>query len=113
MAVIIDGKALAKKIREQLKEECSKLKKEGILPKLAVIMVGDDPASKVYVRNKSKACNEVGIEYEEYILNSNITQEKLINLIESLNNKKDVTLQAENRVYIPSDTAFRQLSVSE
>ena len=90
MAVIIDGKALAKKIREQLKEECSKLKKEGILPKLAVIMVGDDPASKVYVRNKSKACNEVGIEYEEYILNSNITQEKLINLIESLNNKKDV-----------------------
>lgn len=40
-------------------------------------MVGDDPASKVYVRNKSKACNEVGIEYEEYILNSNITQENL------------------------------------
>ena len=113
MAVIIDGKALAKKIREQLKEECSKLKKEGILPKLAVIMVGDDPASKVYVRNKSKACNEVGIEYEEYILNSNITQEKLINLIESLNNKKDVhgiLLQSPIPKNLDINEAFQAIS---
>ena len=68
MATIIDGKALAKKIRENLKEEVDKLKKENIYPKLAVIMVGDDPSSKIYVRNKSKACEEVGIEYEEHLL---------------------------------------------
>lgn len=90
MAVIIDGKALANKIRQELKIECNKLKKEGIIPKLAVIMVGDNQASKIYVRNKSKACQEVGIDYEEYILNADITQEKLINLIDSLNNKKDI-----------------------
>ena len=68
MAVLIDGKVLAKKIREQLKEECNELKTNKIVPKLAVIMVGDNPASKVYVRNKSKACEEIGIEYEEYLL---------------------------------------------
>ena len=58
MAIIMDGKALAKKIREQVKEEVERLNKENIYPKLAVIMVGEDPASKVYVKNKSKACNE-------------------------------------------------------
>ena len=54
MAVIIDGKALAKKIRENLKKECEELKQKGIIPKLAVIMVGDNPASKVYVKNMKK-----------------------------------------------------------
>ena len=53
MTEIIDGKALAKKIRENLKKDVDELKKEGIKPKFAVILVGDDPASKVYVRNKS------------------------------------------------------------
>ena len=56
MSTIIDGKELAKHIREELKEEVKELKNAEIHPKLAVIMVGDDPASKVYVRNKSKAC---------------------------------------------------------
>ena len=65
MAEIIDGKAVANKIRMNLKEEVNELKEEGINPKLAVIMVGDDKASKVYVKNKSKACEEIGIEYEE------------------------------------------------
>ena len=55
MAVIIDGKSLAKKIRDGLKDDVAKLKNKGIIPKLAVIMVGDDKASKVYVKNKSKA----------------------------------------------------------
>ena len=73
--MIIDGKELARKTREKLKIECDNLKKEGILPKLAVIMVGDDKASQIYVKNKSKACDEVGIEYEEYILEENIKQE--------------------------------------
>ena len=87
---IIDGKKLAKGIREKLKIECDELKKGGINPKLAVIMVGEDEASQVYVRNKSKACNEIGIEFEEFILAGNIEQKDLIKLIEKLN--KDDTI---------------------
>lgn len=90
MATLIDGKALAKKIREELKIECDELKEKGIKPKLAVIMVGNNPASKVYVRNKSKACNEIGIEYEEYLLDEDTTQEELIKLIENLNENKNI-----------------------
>ncbi len=90
MATIIDGKTLAKKIRENLKIECDELKEKGIKPKLAVIMVGDDPASKVYVRNKSRACDEIGIEYQEYLLNENITQDELLELIKKLNNDETV-----------------------
>ena len=90
MAILIDGKELAKKIREKLKIECDELNKNKIKSKLAVIMVGDDPASKVYVRNKSKACENVGIEYEEYLLESNITQKELIDLIKKLNKDKTV-----------------------
>ncbi len=90
MAVIIDGKILASKIREELKVECDKLKEIGINPKLAVIMVGNNPASKVYVKNKSKACKDVGIEYEEYLLEENTKQEDLINLIKKLNKDESI-----------------------
>lgn len=90
MAVIIDGKAIAKKTREYLKKEVEELKENGINPKLAVIMVGDNAASKVYIRNKSKACDEVGVKYEEYILGADIKQEELTRLIEKLNNDKTV-----------------------
>ncbi len=90
MATIIDGKELSKKIRGQVKEQVEELKKKGIEPKLAVIMVGEDPASKVYVRNKSKACNEVGIGYEEFILNENIEMDELLDLIKTLNNREDI-----------------------
>lgn len=90
MYQIIDGKALAKKIRENLKQENDKLKEKGITSKLAVILVGDDGASKIYVRNKSKACKDVGIEYEEILLDSNTTMEKLLNVIDGLNNRKDI-----------------------
>ncbi len=90
MAIIIDGKALAKKIRQNLKVECEELKEKGIIPKLAVVMVGENPASKVYVRNKSKACHEVGIEYEEYLLGEEVTQQKLLNLIKELNDNKEI-----------------------
>ena len=87
---LINGKELAKKIRGELKLEVDNLRENGIIPKLAVIMVGDDKASEVYVRNKSKACNEIGIEFEEFLLKSNIKQEELIDLIKKLNNRKDV-----------------------
>ena len=90
MAIIIDGKELAKKIREGLKEEVVALREKGISPKLAVIMVGDNPASKVYVRNKSKACNDVGIEYEEFLLDRNTSMEELLNVIEDLNKREDI-----------------------
>ncbi len=87
---LINGKELAKKIREGLKNEVIKLKKRNINPKLAVIMVGHDKASEVYVRNKSKACQEIGIEYEEFLLEATITQKELMDLINNLNERKDV-----------------------
>ena len=90
MANIIDGKLLASKIMKKLKEEVNSLKQEEICPKLAVIMVGNDKASEVYVRNKSKACNEVGIEFEEFILKEDITMQQLLAIIEKLNNRKDL-----------------------
>ena len=87
---LINGKELAKNIRLELKEEVNELKKKGIKPKLAVIMVGDDKASAVYVRNKSKACEEIGIEFEEFLLDKSIKQKDLIELINKLNNREDV-----------------------
>ena len=90
MAKIIDGKNVSAKIRKELKEEVDNLKKEGINPKLAVIMVGDDKASKVYVKNKSKACDEIGIEYEEFLLPEYIKMEELEGIIQKLNNRKDI-----------------------
>ena len=113
MAVIIDGKELAKKIRANLKIECEELKKRNINSKLAVIMVGEDPASKVYVRNKSKACGDVGIEYEEYLLDVNTTQKELIELIEKLNNDKTVNgilLQSPIPSNLDINEAFRTIS---
>ncbi len=87
---LIDGKALAKKIRLELKEEVENLKKQGIIPKLAVIMVGDDKASAVYVRNKSKACDEIGIVFEEFFMDETTTQEELIESINKLNAREDI-----------------------
>lgn len=113
MAVIIDGKELAKKVRENLKIECEELNKEGIKSKLAVIMVGDDPASKVYVRNKSRACEDVGIEYEEYLIESNITQKDLMNLIEKLNQDNTVNgilLQSPIPSNLDINEAFRTIT---
>ena len=113
MAVIIDGKELAKKIRTNLKIECEELNKKGIKSKLAVIMVGDDPASKVYVRNKSRACEDVGIEYEEYLLEANITQKELIDLIEKLNQDNTVNgilLQSPIPSNLDINEAFRTIT---
>lgn len=116
MAIIIDGKELAKKTRQNLKIECDELKNKGINPKLAVIMVGDNPASKVYVRNKSKACQEVGVEYEEYLLDSNITQKNLIDLIKKLNNDKNINgilLQSPIPKHLDINEAFRTIDYNK
>lgn len=113
MTVIIDGKELAKKIRANLKIECEELNKKQIKSKLAVIMVGDDPASKVYVRNKSRACEDVGIEYQEYLLDDKITQKDLIDLIKKLNEDKTVNgilLQSPIPSNLDINEAFRTIS---
>ena len=113
MVTIIDGKALAKKIRVELKIECDTLKKKGVNPKLAVIMVGDNAASQVYVKNKSRACEAIGIEYEEYLLKDNISQQELDDLIKELNNKKDINgilLQSPIPSHLNINQAFKKIS---
>lgn len=112
MSKIIDGKELAKKIRQNLKNEVDNLRKSGITPKLAVIMVGDDKASKVYVKNKSKACEEIGIEYEEFLLDENIDIEQLLELIEELNQRKDINgilLQSPIPKHLDINKAFNKI----
>lgn len=113
MAVILNGKEVAKKTRENLKSKVEELKKKNIFPKLAVIMVGDDGASKIYVRNKSKACEELGIEYEEFLLDENTTQQQLLQLINKLNERKDVhgiLLQSPVPKHLDINEAFRTIS---
>ena len=113
MAQIIDGKELAKNIRLKLKDEVIELKNADINPKLAVIMVGDDKASKVYVKNKSKACEDVGIEYEEYILPAKTKMEELLELIEKLNNDETIhgiLVQSPLTKGLDANEAFRAIS---
>ena len=113
MSVIIDGKKLAKKIRENLKIKCEELKERGIEPKLAVILVGNDKPSQIYVKNKSKACEEIGIKFEEYLLDENITQKELINLIEKLNKDNTIhgiLLQSPIPEQLDINEAFRKIS---
>ena len=113
MAIIIKGKEVAQKIRNNLKEEVSELKKNGKTLKFAVIMVGDNSASKIYIKNKSKACEEVGIDCEEYILNSNIVMNELLELIKTLNNREDIhgiLLQSPIPAHLDIEEAFRTIS---
>ncbi len=113
MAELINGKELAKKIREGLKDEVQELKQAEIYPKLAVIMVGDDKASKIYVRNKSKACEDVGIEYEEYLLPEKTTMKELLDLIEKLNNDETIhgiLVQSPLPNGLDANEAFRTIS---
>ena len=113
MSEILNGKELAKIIRENLKLECEEMKKQGIIPKLAVIMVGDDPASKIYVKNKSKAAEDIGVEYEEYILKEDIEQKEVIDLIKKLNNDNTINgilLQSPIPKHLDIDEAFRTIS---
>ncbi len=87
---VIDGKAVSKAVRERVKAETAKLKEQGIVPGLAVIIVGDDSASQVYVRNKEKACEEVGFYSEKFALPASTTQEELNALVKELNERKDI-----------------------
>jgi len=90
MAKILDGKEIAAKVRKEVSDAVLVLKKNNAKPGLATIIVGDDPASKVYVRNKNKSANELGIESFQYNLENNISEEELLNLIRKLNNNVEV-----------------------
>lgn len=82
---LIDGKAVSLQVKQQVKNECDELKAKGITPGLAVIIVGDDPASQVYVRNKEKACEECGFYSVKYALPAQTTQDELNALVDELN----------------------------
>ncbi len=89
-ATLIDGKAVSASLREAMKAEVEELAEQGITPGLAVVLVGDDPASQVYVRNKEKSCEELGIYSEKYELPAATTQRELLDLVETLNKKPDI-----------------------
>lgn len=90
MAIRIDGKAVSGQMKDEVKAQVEEYKKEGIEVTLAVILVGNDPASTVYVGNKKKACEYVGIRSLSYELPEETTQEELLSLIEELNHRADV-----------------------
>lgn len=90
MALIIDGKKISNEIKDELKVKVEKLKDEGKHVTLAVVLVGDDPASKVYVANKKKACDYIGIKSLSYELPEQTSQAELLKLVEKLNNDPDV-----------------------
>lgn len=89
-AQIIDGKQISADIRNEMASEVAKLKEKGVTPGLAVILVGEDPASKVYVGSKEKACNQLGMYSEVHRLEANSTEEEVLALIDKLNNQDSI-----------------------
>lgn len=91
MSELIDGKLVSESVRDEISQHVEKLGKEtGIIPGLAAVLVGDNPASEIYVRNKRKACEKVGIYSEEHKLASKTTEEELLKLVEQLNNNPKI-----------------------
>ena len=90
MAIIIDGKELSKKLKEQMKDRVAQMRQQGIVPKLVVVLVGNNSASEVYVRNKHKACGEVGIESEVIKMPEETTQQELLDVVRGLNEDRTV-----------------------
>ena len=90
MSTIIDGKAVSAQVKDRIRQETAQLKKQGIEVGLAVVIVGDDPASKVYVRNKKKACEDVGFVSYEYALPAETTEQELLDLVKKLNSDEKV-----------------------
>lgn len=90
MSRIIDGKVISAAVKERVKKGVAELNKKGITVGLAVIIVGEDPASKIYVSNKKKACEALGIISEEYALPESTTEEELLALVDELNHKKSI-----------------------
>ncbi len=115
-AKIIDGKAIAKTVREEWKEHVDDLKKIGITPGLAVIIVGDNPASRVYVNNKIKACEEVGLHSEVHEMPNDTSEEVLLEQIEDLNNNSQIhgiLVQLPLPDHIDDDKVLEAISVDK
>lgn len=114
MAKLIDGKKISQEIKDELKEKVENLKKEGKkIPCLAVIQVGNDPASTVYVGNKKKACEYIGIGSKSFELPEETTQDELLKLIDDLNSDSEVTgilVQLPVPKHIDEDTIIRRIS---
>jgi len=113
MATVIDGKKVSGEIKNELKEKVARLKEKNIEVTLCVIQVGSDPASSIYVRNKKKACEEIGIKSLSYELPEETSQEELINLIRELNQRPDVNgilVQLPLPGHIDEETIIRTIS---
>lgn len=113
MTRIIDGKKISQEIKDELKEKVSLLQKQGKTGALAVIQVGKDPASSVYVRNKKNACAYIGIESLAYELPEETTEEELLNLVAELNEKdqvKGILVQLPLPEHICEDKVIRAIS---
>ena len=90
MAKIIDGKAISAEVRAEIKAEVAALAEKGIKVRLAVVIVGDDPASQIYVRNKKKACDETGIDSEIIAMPADTSEEELISVLDGLNSRREI-----------------------
>ena len=114
MAKILDGKLVSAKIKEEIRLEIEEIKKNGgQVPGLAVVIVGDDPASKIYVKNKHKDCEEVGMYSEEYALPENTSEKELLELVKKLNAKSDIhgiLVQSPLPKHLNEDTVFENIA---
>lgn len=116
MAAVIDGKAISLQIKDELKQKAAELKAKGIEITLAVIQVGADPASSVYVKNKKKGCEYVGIGSLSYELPESTSQQELLELIQELNERKDINgilVQLPLPAHIDEDTIIKAISPSK
>ena len=105
-AVRMDGKALSAKVRGSILAETEELKKQGVTPGLAVIIVGNDPASEIYVRNKERACEQCGFYSEKYALPEETTQEELLGLIAQLNESPAISAVMTTVALCPGFTSI-------
>ncbi len=115
-AQIINGKLIVAEIRDQLKLEVDALASQGIRPGLAVVLVGEDPASAVYVRSKAKACEQVGIHSEVYKLHAETSQDELLSMIERLNgdpNINGILIQLPLPRHINEDAVIDAISIDK
>jgi methylenetetrahydrofolate dehydrogenase (NADP+) / methenyltetrahydrofolate cyclohydrolase len=113
---IIDGKKIAKQVRNEWKVRVNNLKRQGVFPGLAVIIVGDDPASKVYVNNKIRACEEVGLYSEAYRMDADVSERTLLNKIQELNEDTDIhgiLVQLPLPEHIDEKKVLEQISVDK
>ena len=111
-ARIIDGKALAKGVRKELKQQVAELTARGVTPGLAVVLVGDDPASAVYVRNKTRACQRIGVAHFDHRFDASLSQQALEGLIEELNRDRRVhgiLVQLPLPRHLDADVVLRQI----